>query len=101
MTQISEEKMQLAYGLLFKIIEFTQQYDKLFQTLTIQEKHLAGGIVFRVRNPWTDLQMVGIMANREIAREMIDTLAFFYQNPQAFAGKEPNLIVPDKDKSEN
>ena len=82
-------------------MSLAQQYDGLLKTLSPQEKQLAGGIVFRIRNFWTEFQMVGIMADREMAREMIDTLVFFYQNPGAFEGKQGSLIVPEKEKREN
>lgn len=99
---ISEAKMKVAADMLMQIVQITQKYDELFKTMSFQERFLAGGIIFRIRNPWSEFNIVGIMSDKDLAREMLDTLVLFYQHPESFAGKEGRgpLIIPAKKKDE-
>ena len=91
--KVSIEKMDEAVKILQEIMTAVQRYNELFKTFTVQEKHLAGGIVFRIRNVWNDFNMVGVMADRELARDMIETLAVFFNQPQKFGGIQNNSKI--------
>ena len=98
--KVRTEKMEEATNLLKEMMDVVQRYDRLFKILSKQEKYLAGGIVFRIRNTWADFSLVGIMVDRELAREMIDTLVLFWQNPARVTGikLQPGIEVAEKGK---
>ena len=96
--KVNVDKVDQATELLRQMMEVAGKFDEIFKTLTLQEKYLVGGVVFRIRFIY---HLVGIMADRNIANEMINTLVGFYQNPEAFGGKkievEPSIIRPADD----
>jgi len=96
--KIHKEKLDRAVDILREITALIQQYEALFKTLTSQEKCLSGGIVFRIRSVWADFRMVGIIADREVAREMIDSLVVFFQHPEQFKETTPPIIQSGKIK---
>ena len=90
--KIDNKKMEEATKALREILVAVEKYNGLFKNFTPQEKRLAGGIVFRIRNIWDDFSMVGVMADRELAGDMINTLALFFQHPEQFKGVQDNTI---------
>jgi len=94
--KVDKTKVVKATALLQEMMDVVRRFDETFKTLTLQEKHLVGGIVFRIRNVWNDFSLVGIMADRNMAREMIDMIVNFYQNPEDFTGfkeKSEGLVI--------
>jgi predicted LPLAT superfamily acyltransferase len=97
--KIDEKKVGEASFVLKQIITLTQKYNDLFQQLNPQEKLVTGGIVFRILNLWDDARLVGIMVDRTLVAEMMDTLIVFYQHPEKFTGspRSPIIAISDKD----
>ena len=91
--KINSEKMDQATKVLVDIMSLANNYNDLFKTLTPQEKVVIGGIVFCVRSNWSDSRMVGVMASREVAGFMIDTLVAFYQHPEGFKGSDSVPLI--------
>lgn|SRR3990167_3059656 len=96
--KIDEVKMDQASEFLKQMISLANNYNELLKTFSPQEKVVAGGVVFCIRNFWADVRMVGVMVDRQVAADMIDTLVRFYQNPESF---QPGvqLIQPAEGKS--
>lgn len=96
-SKIDEKKLEQAGQILREIMLLTNKYNELLKELNPREKALAGGIVFRIRNIWDDIGLVGIMVDRAMAGEMIDTLIGFFQHPEKFGGfGDKPLIQTDK-----
>ena len=92
--KVNQERVESATQALRELMNVATKFDEIFKTLTLQEKYLVGGVVFRIRSIWNDFSLVGIMADPHLAREMIDTLVMFYQNPNAFRGMKNNPDQP-------
>jgi len=84
--KVDLSKMDQATEILRQIMSLTNNYNELLKTFTPQERVVAGGIVFCIRSYWGDVRMVGVMVDREIGGNMIDTLLAFYRNPEQFQG---------------
>lgn len=96
--KINERKLEQATAILREIMTLTNRYNELLKELNPREKALAGGIVFRIRNIWDDIGLVGIMVDRTMAGEMIDTLIGFFQHPERFGGMGDKPLIQTNSK---
>ena len=79
--KISETKLNEAGKALQKIAGEIANFNKVWQTLTPQEKAVIGGVVFHVVCPWNDFSLIGTIVDRPLGARMVNSLVNFFNSP--------------------
>ena len=77
--KVNEKTQEDMNSLLGTIIDSINHYSMLFESLNIQEKTLAGGIVFGMFNPWSDTESYHCVGTKAMVPAIIGGLSSYLQ----------------------